>query len=263
MATRHGCPRKALVVQGTPGAGKTSLLHELQRRTVTNTTFGALRVLILNSSVITNPIEILKPLAQVIHQEKASDFLPRYAENRGGSIKAGLARCGITGALANTTTRANSSPDLMALREWVDSLPAGEGLAGPIPIAINEVQRFRDRPETPLAKLLQGLHDMNPKEGPGLPFMRVAAGLRDTVQCLVETDPPRADPLLAVGAFEPSEVQVALSLFCAHFGLDHEPIMDKLLGARRALQGVASASALCARGDRCGCSGDRWGSRTH
>ncbi len=236
-AARHGRPKKTLVVQGAPGAGKTSLLHELQRRTVANTTSGSLRVLILNSSTISNPIDILKPLAQMIHQEMAPDFLARYARSRSGGIQAGLAGSGFTAGWANTTNRADPSPDLMAFRDWVDSLPSDEGLAGPVLIAIDEAQRFREGPETPLAKLLQGLHDMNPKEGPGLPFMLVAAGLGDTVQRLVDMDLTRGDPLLAVGAFGPGEVQVALSRFCAHCGLDHRPVMDKLLALAETCEG--------------------------
>jgi len=227
-AARHGRPKKTQVVLGAPGAGKTSLLHELRRRATANSGSGERRVLILNSNRVSRPVDVLGPLAELINPDKASAFLARYAQTKGSSVNAGLPGTGVTGTLAATTSRRAPHPDMTAFRTWADRLPAGKGLTGPVLIAIDEAQRFRDGPDTPLAKILQELHDMNPQEGPGLPFVLLLAGLGDTDDRASRMHLTRGDLPHAIGALEEPEIASAMIRFCKHFGMNPANVENEL-----------------------------------
>ncbi len=209
-AGRHGQAGATRIIQGAPGAGKSTILAELARRAAG----GRTGILTLNSADIRGPIDILGPLATLVDPEIAGDFLTRDQITRttGGTV--GAFGTSIGAERAMTTTPPAPEPTLVAFRDWV--CRATGGLAGPIIIAIDEAQRLRYPDAHPVAKVLQGLHDNTT----GLPLTLVLAGLGDTDAQATDMGLTRGKTRHAIGALDPDEVTELTRRWCGHFGLD-------------------------------------------
>ena len=85
----HKVPGNTRIVQGAPGAGKTSILEEVESRLKSEGSGpGVPRILILNSADIDSPEDVLRPLAEKVNPDEAGDFLARYRQTRnvGGNV---------------------------------------------------------------------------------------------------------------------------------------------------------------------------------
>jgi len=215
-AQRHGHGKDTRIIQGAPGAGKTSILAELKRREDPRT----VRVLSLSSADVSGPGDVLIPLARLVNPESAPLFLARYQQTR--AVKGGVQTFGMRagGHVESTLSHTNPQPTLMEFHDWVMALDPGTGMTGPIIIAIDEAQRFTAAVDTPLAKLLQGLHDQNQHIGPGLPLTLVLAGLGDTAANAETMGLTRTEHVHEISALSASEVSSLMTGFCHHFGMD-------------------------------------------
>ncbi len=227
MAWRATDPRDMAkttrVLQGAPGAGKTSCLAELWARSATRVIMGrndtdpAPRVLILGSGRIKGPETVLLPLARTLNPDRAPDFLAKGSRVRtvSGGINAPIIGVNVEGS--EGTCPATPDPDWDAFRVWVESWAGPQGLPAPVILAIDEAQRLKRTDEDPLAKLLQSVHDGDT----GLPVTLVLAGLGGTL------DAARAMGLTRVrhheiGALAPEETRALMIGFHHTFEIDSE-----------------------------------------
>jgi len=101
----------------------------------------------------------------------------------------------------------------MEFHDWAMVLDPGTDMAGPIIIAIDEVQSFTAAVDTPLAKPLQGLHDQNQHIGPGLPLTLVLVGLGDTAANAETLGLTRTEHAHEISALSASEVSSLMTGF--------------------------------------------------
>ena len=224
---RKSLPANTRIVQGAPGAGKSSILAELEKRlNLEGRASGAPRILNLNSADIAGPEGVLRPLAELVNPDEAGDFLAQYQQTRnvGGDI--GLPGVSLGGRLETSTIRDAPVPELQAFARWVRAGSVNQDLAGPVIIAIDEAQRFSQREDSPLARLFQGLHDGTS----GLPLTLVLAGLGDTERKASEMGLTRVSNVHGIGRFGTIEVRELMPGFCRHFGISIGNCHERLLG---------------------------------
>ena len=228
MIADHHLPGATRILQGAPGAGKSSILAKIAGVSASGQpgTGPAPRVLALNSADITCPADILIPLARLVNPDAAPAFLADYCQTRGVEGGVRVLGTGASGYVATTHAHREPEPTLRAFRDWADGLDVGTGITGPIIIAIDESQRFSEDPTTPLAKLLQGIHD-----GCNLPLTLVMAGLCDTADKAQSMGLTRGLTVHPVGSLAAEDVASLMTGFCHHFGMDprgHEEHLEQL-----------------------------------
>ena len=212
---------------GAPGAGKSSILAELEKRLGREErAYGAPRILNLNSADIAGPEGVLRPLAELVNPDGAGDFLAQYQQTRNVCGDIGLLGVSVSGRVETSTIRDTPVPGLQAFTRWVRAGSVNRDLAGPVIIAIDEAQLFSQREDSPLARLFQSLHDGTS----GLPLTLVLAGLGDTERMASEMGLTRVTKVHGIGRFGAIEVRELMPGFCGHFGISigscHERLLD-------------------------------------
>ncbi len=82
----YGMEKATRIIQGAPGAGKSSILEEIKKnpeRLYTQSVGKAPMVVALESGKIRKPINILKPLVEEIHPSKVQEFMASISQNTG------------------------------------------------------------------------------------------------------------------------------------------------------------------------------------
>ena len=215
--TTQGYPGNTRIVQGAPGAGKSSILDKLEKRlNAGNPSPGAPRILVLESSQVVDPFTALDLLAKMVDPEAAKDFLSLHQQMRSVGGEIGLFGTHAGGKLETTQTRNVPSPDLTTFMHWVNDRIDGKGMAWPVIIAIDEAQNLTPDRTTPTARLLQGLHSCRPI----LPLTLVLAGLGDTESMATGMGLTRAKTVKRIGCLEGDDIHNLMTGFCRHFGID-------------------------------------------
>ncbi len=204
-------PKNTIVIQGAPGAGKTSILTELQNKAAREDC--QLRpVIVTPADIETRRTEVLKAIAVVASKQKA-DWLNMVAAagsdlaQRANSISFLLFSADFASMVKDTEPE-----DLFALR---DMLPP-EKWANPVILAIDEAQRFAGDHTTPHAQFLQYIHDANQIQ---LPLTIVFAGLDDTDNRVDEMGVTNGVFPHTIGALRPQELEQIVDGFCTYFGI--------------------------------------------
>jgi len=225
-AGRHGRAGATRILQGAPGAGKSTILAELACRAATGGADGVTtQVLTLSSGRIRSPLDILVPLAERV--DRAGDgtgFLARVQTTRSAGGRLGALGSSVGGERSTTTTPHHPEPTLVAFHEWVRDPDSKGGLTGPIILAIDEVQNMRSGGDDPRTSILRCIHEADPP----LPLTLVLAGLGDTEARAAEMGLTRGLTRHAIGALPDNEVTALTHRWCVHFRLDPTGHADRL-----------------------------------
>ncbi|MXX91112.1 MAG: ATP-binding protein [Boseongicola sp. SB0677_bin_26] len=209
------------ILQGAPGAGKSSILHELRERAVqaarkpSGNGVPVPRILVLNSGSILGPEDILGPLSGIV--------LPGRDIGREARERVRVAASRLFGLEVDGAAGSKPDPEMQkwsVFRQWVGTWSQGAGLPAPVVIAIDEAQRLKMDDLHPLSKLLQVVHDGETE----LPLALVLAGLGNTAaraQGMGLTRGLTIHPIASLSREEgKDEVTELVRGFCKHFGLD-------------------------------------------
>lgn len=226
-ATAHGISKSTRIVQGAPGAGKSSLIAELVSRSVKNgDTERAPRVLVLPSEMIRADASIALAALQVMIEMPQSNWkrLAKKAFDR-VRISAGLA--GLTLELTQQGQAKTQTPSNLfdlAKNQCKNSWRF------PIIVAVDEAQSLRGGEDTAYARFIQSIHSASS----GLPLTLVLAGLGDTADRAREMDLTRGLQIHDIGCLTKPEVSLFLLSTCEYFGIDvrgYERQLERLVHA--------------------------------
>ncbi len=213
---RHGAAKTTRIVQGAPGAGKSSILNEMARNPERLRCEGGPvpMVLMLKSGDIQGPVDILRPLAERMHPAKAREFMTRISRNTGDEAGFGLGPFRFARKRETGIEPAQPAASWSAFGTWAEQ---HGGFNCPIILAVDEAQRLDHDRKHPISKLFQGLHD-----GCGLPVALVLAGLSDTEHSAGRMDLTRipAGQVHGIGCFPDHEAREFMTRSCAHFGIN-------------------------------------------
>jgi len=229
-AKAHGIPGKTQIIQGAPGAGKSSILAELQARSL-----AALNNPRDNHQVI--PRILVLPARML--SASSSRALTAIAtaggmENRQWlqSIKSHIDNIsvGFSGlALTISIDDADHLPDIDAL---VARSPPAKWRS-PVIIAIDETQRLGDSTQVPHAQILQAVHDADC----GLPLVLLLAGLGDAQAHAHAMGLTRGNTVHPVECLEPKEVESLIRDFPRNFGVNPSGYEDQLMSLAEPCEG--------------------------
>ncbi len=232
----HGIAGNTRIVHGAPGAGKSSILRKLGDWEMTPSVAAGLpkikpRVLLLNSAQIASPLDILKPLATLVCKRKTPDFVDQY--ERRLSLGVNLGGVEVNMQKQTKSNQAHSLTGIVDFENWIDSLPKLSRLKAPIIVAIDEAQRFNHDADSPVAQVLQALHD----NSWNLPLTLVLAGLGDTPEKSRNMQLTRGTRLHEVGCLSFIETQQVMQGFCRTFGVNAEEFEDRLAAYAKPSEG--------------------------
>ena len=223
-AGTHGMEKATRIVQGAPGAGKSSILSEMARNPDRLRWEGGPTpmVVTLKSGDIREPADIVRPLAEMMHPYSACELMARISRNTGDETGFGLGPFRFVRKRQTGIEHAEPDASWNTFGAWARQ---HGGFARPIVLAIDEAQRFNRVPEDPLSKLFQILHD-----GCGLPIALVLAGLSDTKYSADRMDLTRipTGQTHSIGCFPDHEAEEFMARSCAHFGIGTSGFEDEV-----------------------------------
>ena len=215
-----GSPGSTRIIQGAPGAGKSSILAELEKNInkgedgKTRWLQDEPRILKLSNSEARDPELVLGRLAHLVDQKKARDLMAEKSKFWNASIRAGLPEMGVEVSRSSQTSSKAPSATLSLFQKWLDYNQLT--LKGPIIIAIDEAQNLPSGTDLPSSLFLQDIHENNSN----LPMSLLLAGLSDTRARAGDMGLTRALTVHSVGRFTRKESVELMEKWCAHFGLE-------------------------------------------
>ncbi len=215
----QGEPGHTHIIQGAPGAGKSSIIAELEKilntdgQTTTGWSKGAPRMVILSGSEVRSPEIVLRHLARLVDAQKAQDLFAEKSKFWKAAVKFNLPVVGAEASRERETTSPAPSATLSLFKEWLTL--AKRTLKGPIIIAIDEAQNLPRGKELPSSQFLQDIHENTSH----LPISLLLAGLSDTHAHVASLGLTRSLEVHAIGRFTRAESIDLMQKWCAHFGL--------------------------------------------
>ena len=210
----------ARIIQGAPGAGKTSILLELER-------CGQQGNYAPRTVVVTN-VEIEQHLSYVLKSIAMAASAPRQdwiktITHMGSYVGTRLGEISVLGFSTDFARLVESShpKDLYELGKVVPS----SKWVHPVILAVDEAQRLRGGKSTFYAQCLQSIHDAHQIR---LPLTLVFAGLGDTQERVNELGITNGAYAFPVGALNAQEQAQVIDGFCDHFGLQVGRQHDRL-----------------------------------
>lgn len=219
--TRRGAPKNTRIVQGAPGAGKSSILAELVKRSSERDGApGQSRVVTLSSD------HLMASLPKAIRMIAVAAGMP---QERWRNLTGALS-LGVDAFLANASAEVswarepdNAPQNLHALADRF----APAKWQAPVIVAVDEAQRLSGPMHAQYAMFLQGIHDASAD----LPLSLVLAGLGDTRDAAHEMDLTRGTTIHEIDGLGADATATLMRDFCRHFGIGpdgHEARLDAL-----------------------------------
>ncbi len=210
-----GQPKMTRIVQGAPGAGKSSLVHEMQKQwTGLNETP---RVVVLSATdIMDDPAVGVGAVLEawtmdgMAWKRTLADRLKRIRDVGVGpsGLSLGFSDAEVPGTLRMVARRHPARADSV-----------------PLVVAVDEAQRFAGDETTPTARFLQAIHDGSS----GLPL--VLAGLSDTAEKARGMHLTRGLRIHETESLTAAEARDFMRRLAIHFGLDtsrHNPQLNAL-----------------------------------
>ena len=224
-ALAHGNPGETRVVQGAPGAGKSSIIVELTNRLQekigdSETTPSVIVPRIVNISpemVVENLPGVLTILAGAAGLS-TSAWRNLYAKISPGAT-IGVAH--IRGEVGRPSKNQKSP---LNISELAGLHPPNKWKA-PVIVTIDEAQRFDGGRFTAHARFLQAIHDNKQ----GLPLNLVLAGLGDTAARASAMELTRGRKVHEIGSLTPEEAGEFMLACCRRFGIDPQGHEERLV----------------------------------
>ncbi len=214
---KAGRPKVTRILQGAPGAGKTSLLAEMQKRWMGKD--GTPRVVTLSSTDIVNDTAAGVGAVLDAWTMDGASWKRAVMDRLTGLNAIGIGPGGLSIGFSDTDIP-------KTLRMLARKHPARQGSV-PIIVAVDEAQRFAGSPHSPEAGFLQEVHDGST----GLPLTLVLAGLSDTHDKVRKMQLTRSMNVHEAGRLKMAEAKDFMERLGQHFGLDishHIPRLDDL-----------------------------------
>lgn len=206
----QGIPKTTQIVQGAPGAGKSSLLAKLQEDCHRTGSKDAPRVVIVSSQSVAGSLPQVLKLIRAAGQLSSSKWQKI------------LARIGFN---LSVNSLGEISAELGWGRSNTEVLPTLDHLAeefprqkwtSPVIIAVDESQRLSGDDVTPHAQFLQSIHDASA----GLPLTLVLAGLSDTKDTAIRLGMIRGLATHNIHCLNKTECAELMVEFCQKFVVD-------------------------------------------
>ncbi|MCY4151702.1 MAG: ATP-binding protein [Aestuariivita sp.] len=194
------------LMYGAPGAGKTSLLSEIQLRAQLGA-FGT-----LGPTVIDIDCEHLK------HERHLVLIIAKHLNKEGvfRTISHEQASVGvhILNILQGSVQKGKSQDPPEATFDQLESLYSAVRTPSPILLCVDEIQTLQPEAEAMLSRLHQGKH--------GLPIIPIYAGLGNSLSVLMHhgVSRPVSDYIHSVGALTEEEAHAAINMMLTHFKVD-------------------------------------------
>ncbi len=205
-AVSHGEPKATRILHGAPGAGKSSILAEMEFRSIRAPAPGSPRVLVLSSERLASDL----PSALAAVSAAGGMNFDEWSK-RAGRILHRISAVGVFGLSLELARSGAKPPDnLFALAR---AMPATAWNA-PVIAAVDEAQNLPVGKTMPTALFLQSIHNATS----GLPLTLVLAGLGDTRDRAQEMGLTRGLKLYEVGRLSVEETDQLVRGFCRRFG---------------------------------------------
>ncbi len=215
---RKGSPGSTRIIQGAPGAGKSSIVAELKKRCnktdheVRDWEIGEPRVLELDPIDIIDLDLALSELARLVSPKDAKKLVVRTTDTSGLEAGADLKIAGAKKHQSQTSERATSAA-MTTFKNWLRD--HNIILRGPIIIVIDEAQTLPAVDATSGSQFLLSIH----KNTHQLPISVVLAGLSDTQARAGDMGLNRSLRVHSIGRFTPEESTELMQKWCTHFDL--------------------------------------------
>ncbi len=224
-ALAHGNPGETRVVQGAPGAGKSSIIVELTNRLQEKMVAEA------------DTPSVPPPRVVKVSPEMVADDLPSVLTILAGA--AGLSSPIWSNLLSKLKFGVAIRPDSVTpelgwdlnnqekprhIWELASLFPPSKWKA-PVILAIDEAQTFSGGMEMPHAGFLRSIHNSDTN----LPLLLVLAGLGDTAARASQMNLTRGKEIHEIGSLEPDEAGTFMLACCHRFGMDPSGHEERLV----------------------------------
>ncbi|MCY4305198.1 MAG: DUF2075 domain-containing protein [Aestuariivita sp.] len=206
----EGTEKTTQIIQGAPGAGKSSVLAKLQKECMAREQEGAPRVVIVSSqSVVGSLPQVLKLIraAGELSSLKWKDVLSRIGVNLSANSLGAIS--------ASVSWNINDFDTPTTLDQLAERSPS-QNWKAPVIVAVDEAQRISGADNTAHARFLQSIHDASS----GLPLTLVLAGLSDTKNTANQLGITRGITPHTIHCLDQADCMELVTDFCHKFGVD-------------------------------------------
>ncbi len=222
----HGEAGATRVIQGAPGAGKSSILAELEFRSLKAGGERAPRVLFLTSEMLEESLpNVLARLEAAGRMERGEWF--EHGRDLWTSAVKQVTSVSVAGAGIDLAQR-----EWSGLEELRNALPPDRWVR-PVIVAVDEAQNLPAEKNTPLGHFFRGIHNGRT----GLPLTLVLAGLGDTGTVANQIGLTRGLKIRQLGCLDSGDSGKLMRRFCRHFRMDPEGQGERLDGLARDTEG--------------------------
>ncbi|MCY4300180.1 MAG: hypothetical protein OXC68_00390 [Aestuariivita sp.] len=207
-----GIPGNTTVIQGAPGAGKSSILSYLEAQ---NTDYRAPKTFSVSSIELDQRFpDVLMAIGALGSTRKSK--LKTLAVKTAKTVS-GLALLDIIGQISMSLQDLKGlfkSCEIENVMSLHDAFPAEEWDT-PVIVAVDEIQNLPEGKESKQAKFLQALHEATTK----LPLALVVAGLGDTHSVIRSMGLTHGILPHSLGCFTADDISDLTHRWCDHFGI--------------------------------------------